>query len=80
VIVVNTNTHTFEADLIRGTFTVDREISTVDIDRDGTYRAMHDAMLGGAVEDVCSLDEGLSTLRLIDAATLAARQLEWINL
>jgi predicted dehydrogenase len=80
VIVVNTNNHTFEADLIRGTFTLDREITTVAIDRDGTYRTMHDAMLRGAAEDVCSLDEGLATLQLINAATLADRQLEWINL
>jgi predicted dehydrogenase len=80
VIVVSTNNHTYEADLIRETFTVDREITTVPIDRDGTYRTMHDSVLRGAVEDVCSVDEGLATLRLIDAATLAARQLEWINL
>lgn len=80
VLVVNTADHTFEADLVRGTLTVDREITRVDIDRDATYRSMHDKLLCGSTEDICSLDEGLATLRLVEAATHAASRLEWINL
>lgn len=79
-IVVNTADYTFEADLVRGSLTVDRAITQVDVDRDTTYRSMHDTLLRGSTEDVCSFDEGLATLRLIEAATHAARQLEWINL
>lgn len=80
VLVVNTADHTFEADLIRGTLTVDRETTRIDIDRDTTYRSMHNKLLRGSTEDVCSLDEGLATLRLVEAATHAASRLEWINL
>ena len=80
VLVVNTADHTFEADLVRGTLTVDGNVTSVALDRDTTYRAMHGKLLCGFSEDVCSLDDGLATVRLVEAATHAARQLEWVNL
>lgn len=79
LILINTDNHTIEADLIRGTITVDRDRESFTTERDDTYRAMHEAILSGSIGTLCSLDEGLETLRLIEAAELAARQGEWIE-
>lgn len=76
---INTTDHTLEADLIKGTITIDREIETFSTERDTTYRAMHKEILSQEHNIPCSLNEGLSTLRLIEAAELSAKQNEWIN-
>lgn len=77
-ILVNTHDHTFEADLIRGALTVDREVESFAIGRDDSYRAMHNAVLDGQ-PGLCTLDEGLETMRLIEAAETAARSRKWIE-
>lgn len=79
-IVVNTANHTFDADLVAGTFAQDGVLRTFDLHRDTTYVAMHSALLTGATDIACSLDEGLMSLRMIDAATLAAAKQEWVGL
>jgi predicted dehydrogenase len=78
-IVINTEGHTIEADLIKGVITVDRESESLTTERDHTYRAMHEAVLSGNTDTLCSLDEGLETLRLIESAEFAASNGIWVN-
>lgn len=78
-ILINTSEHTFEADLIKGTITIDRDVESFITERDDTYRAMHEAILSGSTDNLCSLDEGLGILRLIKAAELSAKRGEWIE-
>jgi predicted dehydrogenase len=79
-LVVNTNQHTFEADLIEGTLSIDREnFERFPVERDSTYRVMHEALLAGRTDVACSLDQGMQTLRLIDAARQSAQRLEWTS-
>lgn len=78
-VLINTSNHTIEADLIRGTITIDRNSESFTIDRDYTYRAMHNAILFGNTKTLCSLDEGLDTLRLIEAAEQAAKHEKWVE-
>lgn len=78
-ILVNTSNHTFEADLVKGTITTDRDIETVTAGRDDTYRGMHQAILAGNHNTLCSFDEGLSTLKLIEAAEASSKHGEWIK-
>lgn len=79
VVLVNTSKHTIEADLIRGTVMVDRDVESFTTERDYTYRAMHESILSGNSETVCSLAEGVETLRLIEAAEQAAKHGKWIE-
>lgn len=79
LIFINTADHTIEADLIRGTITIDRDSESFTMERDDTYRAMHEAILSDSIGALCSLDEGLETLRLIEAAELAAERQEWVE-
>jgi predicted dehydrogenase len=77
-ILINTASHTIEADLIKGTVTIDRDVESFVTERNATYRAMHEAILTGNSDTLCSLEDGLSTLRLIEAAEFSAKQEKWI--
>lgn len=79
-ILINTDSHTIEVDLVAGTFTVDAEHQSLQIERDSTYLAMHRAMLGLCPDDrgtLCSLSEGLDTLRLISSIETSAASGTW---
>jgi predicted dehydrogenase len=78
-ILINTANHTIEADLIKGNVTIDREVESFVTEQNTTYRAMHEAVLMENRDTLCSLDDGLSTLRLIEAAELSAKQGKWIE-
>jgi len=77
-IVVNTERHTIEVDLVGGTLAVDQKIETFAIERDQTYREMHRAILNEDVTMLCTVEEGGATLRLIEAAERANQRKEWI--
>jgi predicted dehydrogenase len=77
-ILINTVSHTIEADLIAGTIAVDRDVETLTTERDHTYREMHRAMLRQETRALCSIEEGLDTMQLIDAAEYANQKMEWV--
>lgn len=78
-VLVNTDKHTFELDFVRGTLQVDRGTESVAVERDDTYRAMHAEALAGHFTTLCSLEDGMSTMRLIEAAERSARQGAWVS-
>jgi len=78
LVIVNTATHTIEADLVRCTLTIDREARGFTVERDYTYRAMHKALLEGDASTVCSYEEGVRTLRFIEAARRGAARQQWV--
>lgn len=77
-ILVNTATRTLEADVVRGTLTIDREVRSYVVERNDSYRAMHQALIGGEASNICTYDEGMRTLRFIDAARLGASRQQWV--
>lgn len=78
-VIVNTAEHTIEADLIGGSIALDRESLSFIPEPDGTYRAMHEELLSGNCASLCTLNEGLDVLRLIEAAERSADQCEWVR-
>jgi predicted dehydrogenase len=78
-VLINTDSHTFELDFVRGTLARDREVEKLEVERDHTYRAMHGALLAGDTAVACSFEEGLRTLRLIDAARSASTTAAWVT-
>jgi predicted dehydrogenase len=78
-ILINTSDHTYEADLIKGIIRIDRNVESFITEQDDTYSAMHEAILSDNRNTLCYLDEGLSTLRLIEAAERSAKHGEWIE-
>lgn len=78
-VIVNTARHTIEADLGRQTITVDRDYESMTSDREFTYRSMHESIVSGSTSIACSLDEGIETVRLIDAVNQAAQRGVWVD-
>lgn len=78
-LLVNTADHTYEADLVRGILSIDREEERFCVDRDFTYRSMHEAVLRGADDALCTFAEGARTMSLIDAARSSSTAHNWIN-
>lgn len=78
--VVNTSRGCFHLDMIKGILALDGAvIAEQTVARDDTYRAQHQAMIEGRMNDLCSIDEGISVLRMIEAAEVANNDRRWIS-
>jgi predicted dehydrogenase len=78
-IVVNTAEHTIEADLVRGTLTIDNSMEKFNIEKDMTYRRMHKSILEDGCETLCSFQEGVEVMRLIEAVEISIEQRKWVE-
>jgi len=76
--LINTARKTIEADLISGTLTINDKVESYPIDRKQTYLDMHRAIHEGCTDTLCSLEDGLDVLRLINAAEAAASHCTWV--
>ncbi len=78
-VIVNTPDHTIEINLIGGTITVDGEVEMIPAERDHSYVEMHQAYLYGNPSELCSVEEALGVLEMIDRAELASRTRTWVT-
>ena len=60
------NGQTTRADYMHNIWKQDDVMTTVDVQRDDTYRAMHQAVLSGDLKTCATLDDGLRIVQLID--------------
>jgi predicted dehydrogenase len=77
--VINTQDRTIEADVLNGTLSINGTRETLVVERDQTYREMHQAMLSGDFDNLCSIEAALATLQLIESAECANKQRNWIT-
>lgn len=78
-IIVNTADHTVEINLIGGTISVDGEVEMIRVERDFSYVKMHQTYLYGKPGELCSVEEGLRILDMIERAELANRTKTWVT-
>jgi predicted dehydrogenase len=78
-IVINTNEHTVELDLINGHLIIDQIVEECKIDCDYTYRIQHQNILEGKTSSTCLWEQGLDILRLIQAAEKSAICKRWVS-
>lgn len=78
-VLVNTESHTYCAQLGSGTLIIDGEARSFTVARDDTYRAQHRAMLDGRYDLLCGLEEGEAIMRTIDAVERAAASGQWVG-
>lgn len=76
---VTTLDHTIQVDLVGNTIAVDGRSEAVAVAKDESYLAEHGAMLDGEPDGLCTLEEGLATVRTIEAAERAAASHVWIE-
>ena len=77
--IVNTHDHSFKGDLIAGRLERDSRVRQFDVDRDDWHRGLHVAALSQRDDDLCSLAEGLSILKMTEAVERAARDRAWVG-
>lgn len=73
-ILVNTDCHTFRADLIAGALQIDKEKPEYfTLDNDLTYRSEHAAVLDSESGGICTFREGMDVMELMDAIERSER-------
>jgi predicted dehydrogenase len=77
-IVINTNRHSYCADLVRGVMSCDGQEQSFVVARDDTYLAQHRAMLSADETWLCLLPHAERVMRLIGAAEQAAAEKTWV--
>lgn len=68
--IVNKPDVSLRADMVHGTFAIDGDVGDIAVDPDEAYRAMHEAVLSGNADKLCSYEEGLALVKLIDTVSL----------
>jgi predicted dehydrogenase len=66
--IVTTKETSFKADLIAQTVSQNNHVSHIACGPDDAYRAMHQAILAGDATQLCSFEEGLALMKLIELA------------
>jgi len=79
-VTVNTTDHTIEINLIDGDICIDGKVEKIQVEHDFSYLSMHQTYLYGDSGELCSVEEGLGVLKLIDRAELANRTSTWVSI
>ena len=77
-IIINTQDLSIKADLVNNFIEYGSDRETFKYDRNFTYRSQHTALLSGDLETICSFEEGLEIVNLIDQARQASNQHSWM--
>ncbi len=78
-IVVNTTTHTYIADLVDNRILINGETDDYLIERNETYAAMHRDAIKQDGGLCCTAAQGMTLMRLLDAARQASLEHVWIS-
>jgi predicted dehydrogenase len=78
-ILVHTDDLTIKADLIGNQLKINDEVFTYKVDPEFTYLSLHQAILQGTTQFLCSLDEGIEVLQMIEVAELSSKRKVWVD-
>jgi len=79
LIFINTDDYSIAADLVNCTLTINGNLEKMEIDRDHTYRSMHKAVLNEEYSMLCSFEEGMVVMGMIQAAEQSVQQKTWVS-
>ena len=79
VININTDSCSIEADLVGCTLSIDGKLEKIEMEKDHTYRTMHQAVLNGEFGRLCSVDEAMDVMHMIQAAEESAKHQVWMS-
>lgn len=78
-LLINTDEFSIAVDFIKGSLHIDAHMDTKsEVDRDFTYRQEHLAVITGTTVDLCSIEQGMEVLSLIDGAEQSLRSEGWV--
>lgn len=78
-IAIETTNGSVIADLVAGTFSINGEMQTIETQRDDSYRLLHAAFLGDDDRLICTAQDGLRVMQMIEAIETAARDRKWVT-
>jgi len=78
-IILNGEGFSLKADLVKGTLTIGNDTELYDLDQDYTYSRQHEAALNNHGEYLCSFDQGIEILKLIEAIEVSSQKKIWIE-
>ncbi|MEE2745394.1 MAG: Gfo/Idh/MocA family oxidoreductase [Pseudomonadota bacterium] len=78
-LTVITADNTIVADIVNCSINLDGQVEKFICDSDYTYIAQHRAILANQYEVLCSINQGLDVLKIIDAAEVAAKKDIWVS-
>lgn len=76
--IINTDQHTFHADLIKGTLQIDEQIEICEIEQDMTYRYQLEALKNKDFQNLCTFEEGNEVMQMIKAVENSESTHQWI--
>jgi predicted dehydrogenase len=76
-IIINYGSTTIKADLVKGIIQINDEITKYRLERNYTYRDLHKATLCGNYHRLCTFEQGLEVLSLIETAEEASEKRIW---
>lgn len=79
VLTIQTNEHTYKADLINQTLQIDSEITQIKVDRDETYLKQHIAILNNQTDKLCDLQSGIHIVQMIEIAGKCSKEKVWMK-
>lgn len=77
--IFNSDDLTVKVDLMNGWIEVNGKREAKKVERDDTYREEHRAVLNERWKELCSYEEAMDVMRLIDAAEKASRSMKWVR-
>ena len=78
-LILNVQGMSLKADLIANTLERNHECKQYHVERNDTYRKQHQAMLSGKLSHLCSFEQGMAVLELIESAEIASEKKLWIE-
>ena len=77
-VTVQSNANTLHGDFVKGSFEDAQGSHALPSNRDEIYTAMHASLIEGT-SSVCSFEEGMEVVRLIEAIEQASKEQRWIT-
>ncbi|QPJ64078.1 MAG: Gfo/Idh/MocA family oxidoreductase [Candidatus Nitrohelix vancouverensis] len=77
-LLINLDQATVKIDLVKGTGQINSDEFQYDVPRNSTFRKLHQAVLDRDEDKLCSLEEGMEIIKMIDAIELSAQKQTWI--
>ena len=79
-IIVNTNEHTYKADLIKSTLEVDGKIYHYENYRNYSYEIQHELILSNNYANLCSYEEAIEDMKLLDSIKKSNEVNAWVKI
>ena len=78
-IVVNTDAHSYRADLVHHILEKDGQKRRFPVSNNDTYRREHEAVFKNDTKTLCTLEEGKSVLEMIHACERSLKEKRWVR-